>query len=67
MEFADTVASPMHCTQIYVQLQHTKTILFQGKKKKKSNYTILEPAHLGREEWMVSMIGQNWDILLTSH
>lgn len=32
MKFADTVASPMYCTQLYVRLQHTKTIIFQGEK-----------------------------------
>lgn len=49
MEFADTVASPMYCTQLYVQLQHTKTILLLGRGG--STGTVLEPAHHGRQEW----------------
>lgn len=51
MESADTVASPMYCTHLYVQLQHTKPILLLWGKKKKSNCTVLEPAHHGRQEW----------------
>ena len=33
MEFADTVTDSMYCTQLYVQLQHTKTILFLRERK----------------------------------
>lgn len=61
MEFADTVDSPMYCTQLYVQLQHTKTILLLGEKKAQLHtFGACTP-------WKTGHIGQNWNILLTSH